>query len=182
MKVILVYLNLIDFLSIVFGKSTWKKQNFRKILMFAFLPSLFFNFPHWAVLLLLLWVFSGFFLKKFLFKQILWTFLMVRISINSKSPSEEDVVKAVSVYYVYCLFIFTNSLCIFSLLKTHTRIYLLNKQSLLSQSYIYSEQSKTFKVGSTCMEWTTIWDTKTGDNGLKLCPIQKLLKKKKLIN
>lgn len=144
------------FWKIYLGKKTKLPKNiYVHWFIFAFLASLPFNFPYWAVLLLLLWVFSESFLKKFHFKQLLWTFLMVRISINNKSPSEEDVVKAISVYYVYCLFIFTYSLCIFSLLKTHTQIYLLNKQRLLSQSYIYSEQSETFKVGNTYVEWNT---------------------------
>lgn len=116
------------FWEIYLKKSKALEKYLCSLVYICLLPSLSFNFPLTAVLLLLLGVFSGSFLKKFLFKQLLWTSLMVRISINSKSPSEEDVVKAILVYYVYCLFIFTYSLCIFSLLKTHTRIYLLNKQ------------------------------------------------------
>jgi len=53
---------------------------------------------------------------------------MARISIYNKSPSEEGVVKAILIYYVCCLFIFTCSLRIFSLFEKHTELYLLNKQ------------------------------------------------------
>lgn len=48
---------------------------------------------------------------------------MVRISIYNKPPSEEGVVKAILVSYVYCLFIFTHSLCIFSPFKKHADVF-----------------------------------------------------------